>query len=48
MAIAGFICMCVIAILSIASVAVDYLRIRDLIKPPAKPYVGPDIYEDEE
>lgn len=48
MAIAGFICMCVIAILSITSVAVDYLRIRDLIRPPAKPYVGPDIYEDEE
>ena len=48
MAIAGFICMCAIAILSIASVVVDYLRIRDLIKPPAKPYVGPDIYEDEE
>lgn len=47
MAIAGLVCMCIIAVLSIVSVFVDYHRIRELIKPPKTVERRPDIYGDD-
>lgn len=49
LAFAGFVCMALVAILSILSVIVDYNRIRDLLPSKKTPYPPrPDIYDDEE
>ncbi len=48
MAIAGLICICIVAILSVISVFVDYRRIHALIKPPKVIEPRPDIYGDDD
>ena len=48
LAIAGFVCIAIVGILSIVSIFVDYSRIKPLIAEKKPTELRPDIYDDEE